>query len=214
MRRAPNSWTAGTGTRLDGGRGSRHHPHSLLRAQVDFGPLLEFLTNDDRPTFIIEELDRRSQIVFSNVAFKRFRDSLNDPEISQDLLQELSNSIPGVDRAGEFGGKSWFSKHLRRTWTIVQCRQIIDEEELAPLSRLFSGTSQPSTWGDIVEGGRKLIDWTKDSDDSPNPWTQSMKDYRWEDTPLGPLKRWPDEFRRLAVLITACPDPRMIYWVS
>lgn len=206
LRRSSKSWPAGSW--FDGS--SHDEKLSQFQAQKDIGPLLDFLLDDDRPTVIIEENGRRPMIVFRNPAFNGLMDRLAGQEAFEEWLQQLLQSDPFVQTVGDFCGKSWHSKPFRHAWRIMHCRE--EQPESGPPGRRFSVSSQQSTWGDIVEGGRKLIDWTRSTETSPNPWIQFIKNYRWENTDLGPIKNWPEELRRLAVLIMACPDPRMIYW--
>lgn len=214
-------WT--TGSRLEhGGLHSGLHsglPHtrvgSLLDAQNDMGPLLDFLSDDDRPTLIIEDYTRTPRIVFSNPAFRRFLDKIKHHEDFEGWIESLPDSTVNKERLRDFGGKSWFSKSLKHAWRIVQCRQPQETvQSLASRGRRVSASGSPSqsTWGDIIDGGRKLIDWTRDQYTSPNPWIQAIKDFNFDDTPIGAMKNWPPELCRLAVVIMACPDPRMIYW--
>lgn len=68
----------------------------------------------------------------------------------------------------------------------------------------------PSSWG---EGDRKIIDWTRFPQKvQQSTWINFIKTYPFENTHLGPMSRWPDDLRRLAVLIMSSPLPRMIYW--
>lgn len=112
----------------------------------------------------------------------------------------------------DFEDHAWFGKRFRHRWRIVQSRTVSTPDPSLRDRRLSGSSQATSTWGDIVDGGRKHIDWTRYTDASPNPWIQYIKNFHWETTQLGPMSDWPDELRRLVVVIMACPDPRMIYW--
>lgn len=230
MRRAPNSWTAGS--RREGGSSAGHSPMlrksspalstqyenesepRILPTLKDVGPLLDFLNDDDRPTIIVEEKRRTARVLYRNPAFDSFINRVSTQDTFDKWLQDMLQSDPFVEKVGSFCGEAWYSKPFRHAWRIMHCREIRETQvEDDSLGRRISGSnSQQSTWGDIVEGGRKLIDWTRSKDVSPNPWIQFLRNYHWETTTLGPITDWPEELRRLAVLIMSCPDPRMVYW--
>ncbi|KAI4736759.1 hypothetical protein E4T50_12756 [Aureobasidium sp. EXF-12298] len=65
-------------------------------------------------------------------------------------------------------------------------------------------------WTDAQE---KTIDWTRYPQKvQQSSWIDFIKTYPFERTVLGPMSRWPDDLRRLAVQIMSSPAPRMVYW--
>lgn len=212
MHRAPNSWTAGSRLEEEWPPSSAD---SLLETQTDLRPLLEHLLDDDRPTVIIESLSRRPRIVWRNDAFETCIKESKEKVDFERWIEALTAG-PVVDETlSRFGNKRWFSKPLRHAWRIVQGRNIDEVNDPPQRPRLSSHTSQPSTWGDLLsEGGRRLIDWTRESVDITTypAWIKFIHGYDWASTELGAMKDWPEELCRLAVIIMSCPDPRMVYW--
>jgi hypothetical protein len=65
-------------------------------------------------------------------------------------------------------------------------------------------------WSDAQE---KTIDWTRYPQKvQQSSWIDFIKTYPFEKTVLGPMSRWSDDLRRLAVQIMSSPAPRMVYW--
>ncbi|KAI4801399.1 hypothetical protein E4T45_11226, partial [Aureobasidium sp. EXF-8846] len=59
----------------------------------------------------------------------------------------------------------------------------------------------------------RTIDWTRYPQKvQHSTWIDFIKTYPFEKTVLGPMSRWADDLRRLAVQIMSSPAPRMVYW--
>lgn len=199
----------------------------LLDAQENIRPLLEFLAEDERPTFIIEDSSpwNPPRIVFQNAALESLLLMLGDQRAFDRWLVAVAAQRAGdvAGRVQDLGDRAWYSKRFRQEWKIVWCRQA--HEQVGPVEPVAdvhahartdsngpSASTPQSTWGDVVEGGRKILDWTRESESSPNPWISLIKSHSWADTDFGPMNSWPEELCYLAVLVMACPDPRMVYW--
>ncbi|KAH0341930.1 histidine kinase, partial [Aureobasidium melanogenum] len=204
---------------------------SLFSSLTDINSLLEFLSDDDRPTFLIEVLSSNvtvphiPRVVFQNAAFTSFLERTVTKDSYDDWLRSLSTSvtIPSNRPVKPFGGRAWSSKRFRNAWRVVYCSQWEDDRRLGSVAEAstepdnpsqedtdMTGSDQHSPWSD-AQG--KIIDWTRfPSKVRQSTWIDFIKTYPFEKTYLGPMSRWPDELRRLAVQIMSSPFPRMVYW--
>ncbi|KAI5195680.1 hypothetical protein E4T39_08136 [Aureobasidium subglaciale] len=207
---------------------------SLFSSLTDISSLLEFLSDDDRPTFLIEVLSSNvavphiPRVVFQNAAFTSFLERTVTSDSYDDWLRSLSTSvaIPSNRPVKPFGGRAWSSKRFRNAWRIIYCSQWDDDRRLdsvaeARTERLrhsqgdtemgdSENEHEHSPWADAQE---KTIDWTRYPHKvRQSTWIDFIKTYPFEKTYLGPMSRWSDELRRLAVQIMSSPAPRMVYW--
>ncbi|KAH0340028.1 histidine kinase, partial [Aureobasidium melanogenum] len=206
---------------------------SLFSSLTDINSLLEFLSDDDRPTFLIEVLSSNvavphiPRVVFQNAAFTSFLERTVTKDSYDDWLRSLSTSvaIPSNRPVKPFGGRAWSSKRFRNAWRVVYCSQWEDDRRLDSVAEASTEPDTPShedsdmadsehdhhsSWSD-AQG--QIIDWTRfPSKVRQSTWIDFIKTYPFEKTYLGPMSRWPDELRRLAVQIMFSPFPRMVYW--
>lgn len=207
---------------------------SLFSSLTDINSLLEFLSDDDRPTFLIEVLSSNvavphiPRVVFQNSAFTTFLERTVTRDSYDDWLRSLSTNVAiSTSRPVKpFGGRAWVSKRFRNAWRVVYCSQWEDDRRLESVAegRTESHTlSQEDTtmtgselehqhtpWSDAQE---RTIDWTRYPQKvQHSTWIDFIKTYPFEKTVLGPMSRWPDDLRRLAVQIMSSPAPRMVYW--
>ncbi|KAH0020986.1 hypothetical protein KCU80_g16383, partial [Aureobasidium melanogenum] len=207
---------------------------SLFSSLTDINSLLEFLSDDDRPTFLIEVLSSNvavphiPRVVFQNAAFTSFLERTVTKDSYDDWLRSLSTSvaIPSSRPVKPFGGRAWSSKRFRNAWRVVYCSQWEDDRRLDTVAEASTEPNNPSqedtdmtgsehdqqdsSWSDAQE---KIIDWTRfPSKVRQTTWIDFIKTYPFEKTYLGPMSRWSDELRRLAVQIMSSPFPRMVYW--
>ncbi|KAI5237938.1 hypothetical protein E4T43_07752 [Aureobasidium subglaciale] len=209
---------------------------SLFSSLTDINSLLEFLSDDDRPTFLIEVLSSNvavphiPRVVFQNAAFTSFLERTVTSDSYDDWLRSLSTSvaIPSNRPVKPFGGRAWSSKRFRNAWRVIYCSQWDDDRRLDSVAEAHTESLRPSQgdtemgssenehdhspWADAQE---KAIDWTRYPHKvRQSAWIDFIKTYPFEKTYLGPMSRWSDELRRLAVQIMSSPAPRMVYWGS
>lgn len=207
---------------------------SLFSSLTDINSLLEFLSEDDRPTFLIEVLSSNvavphiPHVVFQNAAFTSFLERTVTRDSYDDWLRSLSTSvaIPSNRPVKSFGGRAWSSKRFRNAWHVVYCSQWDEDRRLGSVAEAGTESQDPSQedtdmtgiehshehspWSDAQE---KTIDWTRfPSKVRQSTWIDFIKTYPFEKTYLGPMSRWSDDLRRLAVQIMSSPAPRMVYW--
>ena len=207
---------------------------SLFSSLTDINSLLEFLSDDDRPTFLIEVLSSHvavphiPRVVFQNAAFTSFLERTVTKDSYDDWLRSLSTNvaIPTNRSVKPFGGRAWSSKRFRNAWRVVYCSQWEDDRKLESVAE--AGTEphtasqedtemtnaenehQHTPWSD-AQG--KTIDWTRYPHKvQQSSWIDFIKTYPFEKTVLGPMSRWSDDLRRLAVQIMSSPAPRMVYY--
>lgn len=217
---------------------SHSHSGSLFSSLTDISPLLEFLSDDERPTLILEVLSSNvavphiPRVVYQNAAFTSFLSRTVTYDSYDDWLRSLSTTvaIPSNRPVKQFGGRAWSSKRFRNAWRVVYCSQPIDKRSLDSVAEASTELSTPrqghipssassvsqdqlsesSAWDDT---DTKIIDWTRFPQQvRQSPWIEFIKTYPFERTQLGPMSQWPDDLRRLAVLIMSSPEPRMVYW--
>ncbi|THY90277.1 hypothetical protein D6C93_06624 [Aureobasidium pullulans] len=214
---------------------------SLFSSLTDINSLLEFLSDDDRPTFLIEVLSSNvavphiPRVVFQNAAFTSFLERTVTRDSYDDWLRSLSTSvaIPSNRPVKSFGGRAWSSKRFRNAWRVIYCSQWEDDRRLGSVAEARTETHTPSDdthmtglssehdaphehehspWHDAQQ---KIIDWTRFPQRvRQSTWIDFIKTYPFENTYLGPISRWSDDLRRLAVQIMSSPAPRMVYWGS
>ncbi|KAI4727162.1 hypothetical protein E4T49_05024 [Aureobasidium sp. EXF-10728] len=207
---------------------------SLFSSLTDINSLLEFLSDDDRPTFLIEVLSSNvavphiPRVVFQNAAFSSFLERTVTKDSYDDWLRSLSTSvaIPSNRPVKPFGGRAWSSKRFRNAWRVVYCSQWGDDRKLDSVAEAHTAPHKNgeddtdmtgsehglhhSPWTDAQE---KIIDWTRFPHQvRQSAWVDFIKTYPFEKTFLGPISRWSDDLRRLAVQIMSSPAPRMVYW--
>jgi hypothetical protein len=204
---------------------------SLFSSLTDINSLLEFLSDDDRPTFLIEVLSSNvavphiPRVVFQNAAFTSFLERTVTRDSYDDWLRSLSTNvaIPSHRPVKPFGGRAWSSKRFRNAWRVVYCSQWEDDKRLESVAEARTEPHTPSLedtnmeldhqhtpWSDAQE---KTIDWTRYPQKvQQSSWIDFIKTYPFEKTVLGPMSRWSDDLRRLAVQIMSSPAPRMVYW--
>ncbi|KAG9563518.1 histidine kinase, partial [Aureobasidium melanogenum] len=207
---------------------------SLFSSLTDINSLLEFLSDDDRPTFLIEVLSSNvavphiPRVVFQNAAFTSFLERTVTKDSYDDWLRSLSTSvaIPSNRPVKPFGGRAWSSKRFRNAWRVVYCSQWEDDRRLDSVAEASTEPDNPSQEDTDMTGSEhdhqhsswlhaqeKIIDWTRfPSKVRQTTWIDFIKTYPFEKTYLGPMSQWSDELRRLAVQIMFSPFPRMVYW--
>lgn len=208
---------------------------SLFSSLTDINSLLEFLSDDDRPTFLIEVLSSNvavphiPRVVFQNASFTSFLERTVTKDSYDDWLRSLSTNVAiSTNRSVKpFGGRAWSSKRFRNAWRVVYCTQWEDDRRLESVAeaRVEHTPSQGDTdmtnsehehqhtpWSDAQE---KTIDWTRYPQKvQQSSWINFIKTYPFERTAIGPMSQWSDDLRRLAVQIMSSPAPRMIYYGS
>lgn len=207
---------------------------SLFSSLTDINSLLEFLSDDDRPTFLIEVLSSNvavphiPRVVFQNSAFTTFLERTVTRDSYDDWLRSLSTNVAiSTSRPVKpFGGRAWVSKRFRNAWRVVYCSQWEDDRRLESVAEARTESHTPSQqditmtgseleqqhtpWSDAQE---RTIDWTRYPQKvQHSTWIDFIKTYPFEKTVLGPMSRWADDLRRLAVQIMSSPAPRMVYW--
>lgn len=207
---------------------------SLFSSLTDINSLLEFLSEDDRPTFLIEVLSSNvavphiPRVVFQNAAFTSFLERTVTRDSFDDWLRSLSTSvaIPSNRPVKSFGGRAWSSKRFRNAWRVVYCSQWDDDRRLDSVAEARTEPQDSSQEDTDMAGSEhnhdhspwsaaqeKTIDWTRfPSKVRQSTWIDFIKTYPFEKTFLGPMSRWSDDLRRLAVQIMSSPAPRMVYW--
>jgi PAS domain S-box-containing protein len=205
---------------------SQSYSGSLFSSLTDINPLLEFLADDERPTFLIEVLSSNvavphvPRVVFQNAAFTSFLTRAVSKDSYDDWLRSLSTSvaIPSNRPVKPFGGRCWSSKRFRNAWRVVYCSQsddakldsVEEDTQMSGASLDHQFPEDQSRWQDAHD---QIIDWTRfPYKVRQSPWIDFIKTYAFEKTHLGPMSQWPDDLRRLAVQIMSTPAPRMVYW--
>lgn len=60
---------------------------------------------------------------------------------------------------------------------------------------------------------RKTFDWLSGPhSDDLTPWQRWFLGLDWSKSPLGSIKSWPNQLRKMALLVNADPSPAVIYW--
>lgn len=110
---------------------------SRLAALADVGALLEVLSEDERPTFILELTDDSvPSIVFRNAALTTFITHINKTLAFEDMVAITSAKLTaGGTNCAAFCGTEWSSKHFRGAWRLISCdADVPKQEEIGPFS--------------------------------------------------------------------------------
>ena len=98
--------------------------NSRLASLPDAGALLDFLMEDERPTFILELRDEHAnpEIVFKNASLDTLITQAKEPLAFENWVAMASDSL--LNGFEFYCGRQWSSKRLRETWRIVSCDAI------------------------------------------------------------------------------------------
>ncbi|THY50075.1 hypothetical protein D6C99_04920 [Aureobasidium pullulans] len=206
--------------------------NSRLASLPDAGALLDFLMEDERPTFILELRDEHAnpEIVFKNASLDTLVTQAKEPLAFENWVAMASDSL--LNGFEFYCGRQWSSKRLRETWRIVSCDAIPARQQLARMISLNtpSRTNSQSTSTyrrhnssqvvtpmtpltplspfSVTKPQRKLADWTLA--EATSPWFHFLKHFPWSDTPFGAIETWSLELRRSTAKIMNSPDPRIL----
>ncbi|THW23318.1 hypothetical protein D6D23_05698 [Aureobasidium pullulans] len=191
---------------------------NLGTSQID--TLIDFITHDDRPTFLLDIKTRN--IPFCNSAL----DSLLQATASRRDFQSWAESLATVAKhvtaqpidLGTYAQQKWMGKSMASSLMTVFCRwtpapttQAENTTTLDHHQEQDTPSSHSSKNGNT--GAEKLSDmymgWLEPKDD---PWMSFVRNYPFDQTPLGPISSWHTQLRRSVQRMMVCPETRILYW--
>ncbi|KAJ9626880.1 hypothetical protein H2203_003336 [Taxawa tesnikishii (nom. ined.)] len=192
--------------------------------------VLELLTEDSRPTFILETHThglaayKHPQIVFRNKALVGFLGAGGSGSFETWVATLGIHGIEGI-QASTFRGRAWTFTTLRHRWLVVYCSQ--QQEESAELVDLPSPPASegpdpsransicdhpPSVRQCLSSGATRPFDWIRSPDSELSPHQCLLKNHDWAATSLGPISRWSTSLKQAVFITGANPNPKVILW--
>jgi hypothetical protein len=189
----------------------------------------EFLDNDLRPTFVVDvigdDANHGPQICYRNPYFtSEFHfddtiiwDSTEDRASFGNwaLYPAAKSLVPSFDHCGF----AWVANTLRGRWRIIQASTLAPYR---PRSENTTKFPKPLPSGaDVAQFDRLKAyqldhpshDWTApEPPHNPSKHVQLLRQWNWENTPLGPLDSWSPLLRLMANLIVTDPNPAVMFW--
>lgn len=202
--------------------------------------LVDFLADDARPTFILDISDAEgSSIAYRNPALERLLgDTLNPVEFGDwaVTLKPGTNSTSHGGRAWNCLQQQqiYLVVSANKDLSSAQ-RTLVTQTAPHPVTRTHSDKSTSnitvnstsnstvssdsrrysvasSSWKTVSEDGVRHLDWTQYPSSSISAHMHFVRNFSWQETPLGSITTWPDALRQNVLSCMANPDPRLLLW--
>lgn len=182
--------------------------------------LAEFLDGDERPALVVEDEHYSVSglksvdvgVVYSNAAYKSYL--LARLGLEREVREEGRAKVKRADSGGlHLGKEEWSVRPVGRRWTVVvgSGRAAVEggDRETGKGKEDEEGIDESVM---MDTSGAKSLDWTRDGVDGLSPWIQTVRDFDWSLTRLGPMSQWPSQLRHAVVQMMYNPDPRLMLW--